>query len=371
MKILLTGGGSGGHIMPLIAVARELKRLHQQEDLQLHYIGPHDRLAFFLLHQESVKTHAILGGKLRRYFSLANIVDILFKIPFSFLQSFFLLLFIQPQLVFSKGGTGTLAVTWCARMLLIPVFIHESDIVPGRSNRVASAFAKKIFISFEKTEYFDLAKTIRTGNPIRKELLEGTHEGAEETLGLVLKKPVVMFYGGSQGSQPINDFVLEILGQLLQNYEVIHVCGTQNFKQVKSEADAILNKGLAPYYHLYESLDEIKLKHAYKAASLLVARAGASSIFEIAAAGKPSILIPLPEAAGDHQSKNAYQYAKEGAAVIIEQQNLTPNFFMGQIQNIVANPQKSQVMQEAALRFAKPLAAKAIAREILEYLVKP
>lgn len=370
MKILLAGGGSGGHIMPLVAVSRELKRLHQEQDLSIHYMGPSEPLAVFLLRQEGIKTHAILGGKVRRYFSLANIVDVGFKIPFSFLQGFFLLLFIRPHLVFSKGGTGALPVTWCARILRIPVFIHESDIVPGRANRAAAAFAKKIFISFEKTEYFDLAKTLLTGNPIRQELLEGTPEGAKETLGITFEKPVLMIYGGSQGSQAINEFVLEILGQLLPNYELIHVCGANNFKAVKSEADTIITKELAPYYHLYESLDEVKTKHAYKSASLIISRAGSGSIFEISACGKPSILIPLPDAAGDHQSKNAYQYALTGAAIIIEQANLTPNFFLGQIQNITANPQKYQQMQESALSFAKPLAAKAVAREILEYLAQ-
>ncbi len=368
MKILFTGGGSGGHIMPLVAVSRELRRLHPANDLAIHYIGPNDAVSLYTLRQEGIINHTILAGKLRRYFSLANIVDGIFKIPISFVQSFFLLVFIRPQLVFSKGGTGALPVTWCAKTLGIPLFIHESDIVPGRSNMAASAWAKKIFTSFEKTEYFDLEKTLTVGTPIKKELLEGSNEGAKEVLGITFEKPVLLVYGGSQGAQTINDFILEISGELLKNYEVIHVCGKQNFKQTKAEADAIIPKELAPYYHLHETLDEVQLKHAYTAASLVISRAGSGSIFEIAAVGKPSILIPLPTAAGDHQSKNAYQYAATGAAIIVEQGNLTPNFFIGEINNIVRNPVHSQQMQEAALRFSKLLAAKAIAREILEYL---
>lgn len=378
MKILFTGGGSGGHIMPLVAVARELRRLHPQdlsageaENLTIHYIGPNDAGSLLSLKQENIKTHTILAGKLRRYFSLANIIDILFKIPVSFVQSFFLLIFIRPQLIFSKGGTGALPVTWCARILNVPVFIHESDIVPGRSNRATSDWAKKVFTSFEKTEYFDLSKVLTVGVPIIKELLEGTNEGAKETLGITFEKPVVMVYGGSQGAQPINEFILEILSKLLTQYEVIHVCGKQNFKQIKAETDAIIPKALMPYYHLYESLGEIPLKHAYKVANLVISRAGASSIFEIAAIGKPSILIPLPSSAGDHQSKNAYQYAITTAAIIIEQNNLTQNFFIGEINNIVLNPAKSEAMSRAALEFSKPLAAKAIAREILEFLENP
>ena len=370
MKILLTGGGTGGHTMPLVAVGRELRRLHPAGDLVLHYMGPNNSDSRFLFGQEGIKSHSILGGKIRRYFSVKNISDAVFNIPISFVQSFFLLLFIRPQLIFSKGGTGALPVTWCARILRIPVFIHESDIVPGRSNKIAYGWAKKTFISFEKTEYFDLNKTTAVGVPIKKELLEGTDEGAKEILDITFTKPVVMFYGGSQGAQPLNEFVLEILGQLLQSYEVIHITGKNNFKAVQMESQVVLPKELAPYYHVHESLNETQLKHAYKAASLIVSRAGASSIFEIAACGKPSILIPLPTAAGDHQSKNAYQYSASGAAIIIEQGNLTPNFFISEINSIVLNPNKLQQMEQAALQFAKPLAAKAVAREILEYLQK-
>lgn len=371
MKILFSGGGTGGHIMPLIAVSRELRRLYTKEDLTVHYIGPRDALSLFFMHQENIKTHTILAGKLRRYFSFENIVDIGFKMPLGFIQSFFLLLSIRPQLVFSKGGTGALPVTWCARILGIPVFIHESDIVPGMSNRWASRWAKKIFISFEKTEYFNLSKAQATGVPIKRELLEGTNEGAKEALNLTFEKPVVMIYGGSQGAQPINDFVLEMLGELVKKYEVIHVCGKNNLQNVQQESQVILTSETTPYYHLYESLDEVKLKHAYKSASLVVSRAGASSIFEIAACGKPSILIPLPTAAQDHQSKNAYQYAKNGAAIVVEQENLTPNFFISEIDSVIENPEKTKHMQEAALQFAKPLAAAAIAREILEFLANP
>ncbi len=370
MKILLAGGGTAGHVTPLIAVSRELRRLYPKDDLAIHYIGPNDPMALLALKQESIKTHTILGGKLRRYFSFTNIKDVFFSIPVSFLQSFFLLIAIRPNLVFSKGGTGALPVTFWAWIFMTPVFLHESDIVPGLSNRIASNWAKRVFISFPKTEYFNLAKTITTGHPIKKELTEGSKESAREVFGITLEKPVLVFLGGSQGSEVINDFVLLMLNDILKFYEVIHVCGRKNFKIIQLESKQVVSKDLEKYYHPKDYLNEVELKHAYAVADLIISRAGAGSIFEIAANGKPSILIPLPSSAGDHQSKNAYQYSQMGAALIIEQGTLTPNFFLGKINHLFAQPQITEKMSQAALAFAKPLAAKAIAREILEYLQK-
>ncbi len=365
LKILFAGGGTGGHLFPIIAISRELKNLYQKDNLVLQYIGPKDKLSEELLRQENFKIHFIASGKLRRYFSLLNITDILFKIPFSFLQSFFILLFIRPKLVFSKGGTGSLPATFCARVLGIPVFIHESDIEPGLSNKISAKWAKKIFTSFENTANLDSSKMILVGNPIRKELLDGNAEGAREMLGITFDKPVILFYGGSQGAKMLNDFVLDILEMALRKYEIIHICGKNNYKQIKKETDLFLNENSKKYYHLFDSLNEDQLKNAYSAADIIISRAGSASIFEIAALAKPSILIPLPSAAGDHQSKNAYAYAKNGATDVLEQENMIPNFFLGRIDSILSNPQE---MQQAAREFSKPMAAQNIAKEILQYL---
>jgi UDP-N-acetylglucosamine--N-acetylmuramyl-(pentapeptide) pyrophosphoryl-undecaprenol N-acetylglucosamine transferase len=173
MKILFTGGGTGGHVFPIVAIARETRRIYPKKDLEFYYLGPKDDFGLILLQQEDFIIKTIISGKLRRYFSWQNFVDILFKIPFGVIQSFFLLLKIKPDLVFSKGGFGSIAVTYSARLLNIPVFLHESDVVPGLSNQKTSKWAKKIFTSFEKTEYFDPKKTTLVGNPIRKEILDG------------------------------------------------------------------------------------------------------------------------------------------------------------------------------------------------------
>jgi UDP-N-acetylglucosamine--N-acetylmuramyl-(pentapeptide) pyrophosphoryl-undecaprenol N-acetylglucosamine transferase len=369
MKILFTGGGTGGHVFPLVAIAREIRTIYPKKDLELYYLGPKDELGLILLSQEDFIIKTIVSGKLRRYFSFQNFIDILFKIPFGVVQSFFMLLAIKPDLVFSKGGSGSIAVTYAARFLKIPVFLHESDIVPGLSNQKTSKWAKKIFISFEKTEYFDPKKTTLTGNPIRKEILEGDKESAGRIFNLTFSKPIFLIIGGSQGAEAINDFVLRILNDLLKDYEVIHVAGRENVEEIKKEAQVVIDKDLDRYYHPVGFLDEEKMKHAYKAADLIVSRSGSGSIFEIAAVGKPSILIPLPGSASDHQSKNAYAYSQTGASIIFEQGNLTPNFFMEKIELLFLHPEMLEEMKQAALAFAKPLAARAIAREILEFLM--
>lgn len=369
MKILFTGGGTGGHIFPIIAIVREIRRIYPKKDLQFYYIGPKDDLSLILLSQEDFIIKTIVSGKVRRYFSLQNVIDILFKIPFGLIQSFFMLLALNPDLVFSKGGSGSISVTYSARFLGIPVFLHESDVVPGLSNQTTSKWAKKIFISFPKTEYFNPAKTTLTGNPIRKEIMEGDKEKAGELFNLTFSKPIFLVMGGSQGAQALNDFILLVLNDLLKNYEIIHVTGRENVREIQAEAQVVMDKDLDRYYHPIGFLDEEKIKHAYKAADLIISRSGSGSIFEIAAVGKPSILIPLPFAAGDHQSKNAYAYAQTGASTVIEQENLTPNFFEEKVQLLFLHPEKIEEAKQAALAFAKPLAARALAREVLEFLM--
>lgn len=369
MKVLFTGGGTGGHVLPIVAIAREIRRIYPKNDLQFLYLGPSDEFSNILLAQEDFKIETIVSGKLRRYFSLENFIDILFKIPFGIIQSFFMILSLKPDLVFSKGGSGSISVTFAAKLLRIPIFVHESDVVPGLSNQRTSKWAKKTFISFEKTEYFDPNKTTWTGNPIRKEILDGDKQRAGELFNLTFEKPIIFVMGGSQGAEAINDFILGLINDLLKDYEIIHVAGRENVKGARNEAQVMMDKTLDKYYHAVGFLDEEKMRHAYKAADLIISRSGSGSIFEIAAVGKPSILIPLPSAAGDHQSKNAYAYAQTGAAEVLEQQNLTRNFFMDKIKLLFLHPERLQEMSQAALGFSKPLAARAVAREILEFLM--
>lgn len=368
MKIIFTGGGTGGHVFPIVAIIRELRRMTLSKDLNLYYIGPKDEFGDILLCQEDVKTFSIPGGKVRRYFSFENIIDIVCKFPIDFIKSFYLFLRIKPDLVFSKGGTGSVSVCYVAKIFKIPVFIHESDVIPGFSNRIVSTFAKKIFVSFPKTEFFDSEKVIITGNPIRKELLEGDPQTAKDIFGLTFEKPIILFWGASQGAEFINDFVVSIINELLEKFEIIHITGKEKLKEVQNDVLIAINKDLEKYYHCVGFLDEEKLKAVFSVVDFIVSRSGSGSIFEIAAANKPSILVPLPNSASNHQAKNAYIYANTGAAIVMEQPNMTKNFFLEKINYLFSHKENLEKMKLEAIKFSNLLSAKSIAREILEYL---
>jgi len=372
MKILFTGGGTGGHIFPIIAVAREIRRINPDPKLRFFYLGPEDDFASILLSQEEMEIKKILAGKIRRYVNLKsvlqNLVDIFVKIPAGIFKSFFYVFFKSPDLIFSKGGFGSIPGVISAWILQVPIFLHESDVSPGIANKILARFSRVIFVSFPKTENFKIAKMVPVGNPIRRELLEGSKEDIGEILTLTREKPVILILGGSQGAQRINDKVLEILPELLKDFEIIHQTGTNNFRSVRAEARVVLTGDLDKYYHPFPFFREHELKQAYWAADLIVSRAGSSTIFEIAALGKPSILVPLPEAAQDHQVKNAYAYAQEGACEVLEEANFTPRFFLEKLKYFFSQPQELTDMTKAAEKFARPLAAKQIAERIVNYL---
>lgn len=370
-KILFTGGGTGGHIFPIVAIVRELRKIYPDSELEIFYAGPKDELGEIAFKNEGIKIKNILSGKIRRYLGIKpffqNILDII-KIFLGIIQSFFYLFFLNPDLIFSKGGYGSLPVVISGALLGIPIFLHESDVIPGKSNRLAAKFAFEIFVSFPKTEIFSKKKMIVVGNPIRKELLEGSEKEAKEIFKIQGGKPVIFIMGGSQGAQAINNIVLDILNKILKEFEIIHQTGSKNFEKIKKEIEIIIPENLKPFYHPYPFLKEDKLKHAYKISDIIISRAGSGSIFEIAAVGKPSILIPLPSAAQNHQLKNAYRFAESGACIVIEEENFTPYFFLARIKQLFEQPGKLDKMREAALRFARPRAGEIIAFYIKEYL---
>lgn len=368
MKIVFTAGGSGGHIFPILAIIREIKKNYSENDLALYYIGPQDEYSSHLLLKEGVKVKKILSGKLRRYFSLMNIPDLLIKVPIGIIQSFFWLFFLAPDLVFSKAGYGSIPTAYSAKLLGIPIFLHESDAVPGLSSRIESKWAREIFVSFFNQNIFPKNKIICVGNPIRKAILGGSKEKAKEIFKLQGDKPLILILGGSQGCQIINELILEILPEFLQNFELIHQTGRKNFKKVKIETEAILHKKEQKYYHVFPFLNESYLKEALTACDLIVSRAGAASIFEAAAAGKPMILVPLANSAQNHQLKNAYDFAKSGGGDVIEQKNLTPHFFLGKLKYLFSRQNILQNMAEKSRAFARPRAAEIIACYLIEYI---
>ena len=364
MRILFTGGGSGGHIFPILAI----KKAFFEKGFSFYYLGP-DSFARENFINQGIKTRFIQAGKLRRYFSLEIPLDLL-KTFFGILQSFWYLFLIMPDIIFSKGGYGSFPVVFVARIYRIPVVLHESDSAPGLANRILARFAKKIILSFPGSEtYFPKhkEKLVLIGNPIRGELTQGDKIKGKEIFRIVSEKPVILILGGSQGAQKINEIVLYTLPRLLQLVEIIHIAGDKNARAVVDESLKILksHENLKQYYHLLPFLNAEELKHAYAVADLIINRAGSGGIFEIAACGKASILIPLPNAASDHQRKNAHDFAQTGGAVVLEQENLTPNMFLEQISKLLGTPNLLKEMGEKAKSFYKSDIAERIRDEII------
>lgn len=374
MKILLTGGGTGGHFYPLIAVAREIEKiLKEKHFLEAEIIfasdSPYDKKNLI---QENIKFLRLPAGKIRRYFSLWNFIDP-FKTALGVALAIWKIYLEMPDVIFSKGGYASFPVLIAARIFGIPLIIHESDSAPGKANSYAGAFAKKIAISFPETaKFFPPEKTVLTGVPIRKEVLGGSFFESRDIFSLEISEekifpPVILIFGGSQGAQKINEILLEILPELVSYYQIIHQCGGNNFAEVKKISGVVLeNSKYKNRYHLFPFLNEAELRNGSFAANLIISRAGATAIFEIAAWGKPSILIPLANSAQDHQKKNGWNYAETGAAEVIEEINFSPRVFLSEIKKIMEDEKKREKMKIAALRFSKPDAAKTIANEIIK-----
>lgn len=368
MKILLAGGGTGGHFYPLMAVVDALDAIAEQEkiakiDLVFMSVSPYDKN---LLLQKGVRFKKIYAGKVRRYFSLLNILDF-FKTISGIIKAIWSIYLDFPDVIFSKGGYASFPAVFTARLFGIPLIIHESDAVPGKVNAWSGKFAKRIAVSFSAAaKHFPPGKIALTGNPVRKEFLIPAKAGAKEFLGLEEDLPTILVMGGSQGAKKINDIFLDIVPELIKNYQIIHQCGTDNMKEAEGRSLVLLEKSsYKSRYHIFSYLDLSNLRMSYGSADLIVSRAGSGSISEIAVSGLPSIIIPIANSAQNHQKENAYAYAAAGATDVIEEQNLSPHLLQSEIEKLMADKNKRKEMSEAAKNFSKPDAAEKIAREII------
>lgn len=368
MRILFTGGGTGGHFFPILAIIRELKQIAEDErilNLKIFYMGPGDFGSDYLK-QEGIVRLPIKSGKIRNYFSFQNFLDI-FRVIVGIGQAIWNTYLIMPDVVFSKGGYGALPSVIAAVIFRLPLIIHESDAIPGKVNKLSARFAKRIGIAFVSTaDFFPKEKTALVGVPIRKRILGGLLAEAKENFDIFSNLPIIGFSGASQGSEKINDAVLGVLKELTAEFEILHQTGAKNYTNVRGEANVILEFANKERYRPFGFMNETEIRDFYLVSDLIVSRAGASSIFEIAIWGKPSILIPLKSAAQDHQRKNAYEYANTGAATIIEEANLTPHILLAEINKILGNPELRKKMKEAAQKFSRIDSAELIAREILK-----
>ncbi len=366
MRVLLTGGGSGGHITPLLAVAEQLKKIYSNKqsnsELKLFYLGPIDKTTQ-LFQQEDIVTQNIITSKYRRYFSFQNLIDFL-KLPLGFLDALIKLYRIKPQVIFSKGGHGSFMVIIAGSLLKIPMVLHESDSMPGLTNRLLSKYVTYIATSFTHShKYFrpqDKNKIILTGNPIRK-IFQNQ----------ILKQPnnqikKIFIMGGSQGSVLINNIIMPSFNDLLDHYEIIYQCGPANLSNIVETLKKNISSQNKNKYKIYGFINPGDLKDIYTSVDLIISRAGSGSIFEIAASGKPSILIPLTSAAQNHQNINADIYSQTGAAIVLNEKTLQFKELINIIDAI--KEQDIQKMSNAARLFFDDY--KNAATKIAELLLK-
>ena len=354
-RIVLTGGGTAGHVMPNLALIPELQKL----GWEIHYIGSREGIEKELLAGAGLPYHPIATGKLRRYLSLKNLSDP-FRVLGGLYQSFRLLKKIRPRIVFAKGGFVSVPVVIAAWLNRIPVILHESDVTPGLANRICTPFADLVCVSFPETmEHLPAGKTVLTGNPIRRFLLSGSKEEGLALCGFSPGRPVLLVIGGSLGAARINSLIRAILPQLTKDFQVIHICG-----RGRLDPGLVKTRG----YRQFEFAGP-ELPHILAAADLCVSRAGANFLFELLALKKPALLIPLPKTAsrGD-QILNARSFAAQGFSMVLPEEEATEETLLERIHQLYRNRQElvgkmeNYAVKDALAEVVKLITAKADSR---------
>lgn len=323
-KIVLTGGGTAGHVTPNLALLPHL----QNKGYEITYMGSYDGIEKKLIADYDIPYYGISTGKLRRYFDPKNFTDP-FRVIKGFSEAKKILKELKPDVVFSKGGFVSVPVVRAAAALKIPCIIHESDLTPGLANKLCIPVAKKICCNFPETlNHLPKDKAVLTGSPIREELSKGNKIAAYEVCGFTANKPVIMVIGGSLGSVAINKVVREALPTLLTDFQVVHICGKEKIDNL-----LLTTKG----YHQFEYL-KAELKDIFAMADLVISRAGANAICEILALKKPNLLIPLPAGAsrGD-QILNAASFEAQGYSMVVSEDDLTKELLISKVQELYCN----------------------------------
>ncbi len=296
-----------------------------------------------MMKKENVKFKGIFCGKIRRYFSWENFLDLL-KVPVGIIQSFFIVIRFRPKVVFCKGGYVSFPIALGAFLARVPVILHESDLVPGLANRLSARFATKICVSYEESKkFFSKNKVVLTGNPVRKDIVTGRIEKGREITGFNSDLPVLLFMGGSQGAESVNRFIFDNLKDLLSAYQIVHICGSGNVRH-KNDLNHLVGpdyESLLKRYIGYEFVGE-ELKHFYALCDVVISRAGAMSLAEIAAIKRPALLIPLgTEASRGDQIDNAKAFAKDNNADVINEVDLTKSLFLEKLEAVMKEPDKN------------------------------
>lgn len=323
-RIILTGGGTAGHVTPNIALLPKL----QEMGFDIHYIGSYNGIEKELIEPFGIPYHGISSGKLRRYFSLQNFTD-----PFRVLKGMGearkLIRDLKPDVIFSKGGFVSVPVVLAGKKCKVPVIIHESDMTPGLANKIAIPSATKVCCNFPETlEYLPKDKAVLSGSPIRQELLSGNKIAAMDLCGFSADKPIILVIGGSLGSVAVNNAVRAALPELLNSFQIVHLCG-------KGKVDESLNntKGYRQFEYIKEELRDI-----FAMTDIVISRAGANAICELLALRKPNLLIPLSaNASRGDQILNARSFERQGFSLVLEEEEVTKDTLLEAVQNLYDN----------------------------------
>ena len=323
-RIILTGGGTAGHVTPNIALLPRLKELNYD----IHYIGSYNGIEKELIEQLGIPYHGISSGKLRRYFSLRNFTDP-FRVLKGFREAYRLIKLLKPDVIFSKGGFVSVPVVFAGKKCKVPTIIHESDMTPGLANKLSIPSATKVCCNFPETvELLPASKAVLTGSPIRQELLSGDRQHALDFTGLIDGKPVILIIGGSLGAVAVNEAVRRILPVLLKDFQVIHLCG-------KGKLDPSLNA--LDGYVQYEYIKD-ELKDLFALSDIVISRAGANAICELLALRKPNLLIPLSaNASRGDQILNARSFERQGFSAVMEEEEITNEKLLDTIHELYQN----------------------------------
>ncbi|QQS20659.1 MAG: undecaprenyldiphospho-muramoylpentapeptide beta-N-acetylglucosaminyltransferase [Candidatus Moraniibacteriota bacterium] len=366
-RIVLAGGGTGGHIFPLVSIAKELRGLLGPET-EFLYLGPTGALEKKIIGESGIASKKVLSGKWRRPFDFRNMTDI-FKNIAGFFQSLYFLYRYMPEAVFSKGAYAAVPVVFAAWIYRIPLVTHDSDATPGVANKIMGKFANRIAVAYPSAaRFFEARRVAITGNPVREGIRTGSASRARERFGCPPGKLAIFFVGGSLGARAVNAALIRILPRLLEKFFVIHQTGAGNYEEVTKQVNELALGDLSGRYFFSGFLDTGELSDALALADLVVSRAGANVISEIAAVGKPAILIPLPSAANDEQRMNAYEMARVGGALVLEEGNLGENMLFGKIEQLLMEDQLRLRMGEAMKTFDHEDAGLRIAEGIVSLI---
>ena len=366
MRIVLTGGGTGGHLYPLVTVAKKIKE--KREGVEFLYLGLKKELEKKIMNENSIEMKYVMSGKFRRYASLMNFIDI-FKIPIGIIQALWHLLWYMPDAIFSKGGYASIPVVFAGWLYRIPILTHESDSIPGVANRIIGKFSNRIAISYPRAErYFLKTKVYLTGNPVREQILNGDRDACYHKFSLTESRPVILVLGGSQGARAINESIVNALNDIVKVAQVIHQTGENNYKEVIHKIRSVGIKEFRDNYYPVPFLEVDDLSNAFATANIVISRAGANSIAEIAANKKPAILIPLSTSANNHQKMNAYSLAEEGGAIVLEESNLGKHILLQKIKKIIENEDFRKKLSENIAKFYHKDAGDKIAVGIIDLI---